>query len=137
MDDGLDRIDAGMAQERLDRPAQDRLTGQGPVLLGDSSRGAFTPAGGDDKGDSIGHGSSGSQAMRQVAVRQDDLPTCAVQHFAYTIGNRTDCLIYRHTNAWGRPMVKRKLANERIARFSEPDRFAGGTIAASLPLPLV
>ena len=35
-------------------------------------------------------------------------------------------------------MVKhRKLATETVTRFSEPDRFVGGAIAASLPLPLI
>ncbi len=34
-------------------------------------------------------------------------------------------------------MVKRKLATETVARFSEPDRFVGGAIASSLPLPLI
>ena len=35
-------------------------------------------------------------------------------------------------------MVKhRKLATETVTRFSEPDRFVGGTIASSLPMPLV
>lgn len=38
----------------------------------------------------------------------------------------------------GASMVKhRKLGHGIVARFSEPDRFEGGTIAANLPLPLL
>ena len=38
----------------------------------------------------------------------------------------------------GGSMVKhRKLATETVARFAEPDRFVGGAIASSLPLPLI
>ena len=38
----------------------------------------------------------------------------------------------------GALMVKhRKLATETVTRFSEPDRFVGGAIASSLPLPLI
>ena len=38
---------------------------------------------------------------------------------------------------WGLKVKHKKLANGTITRFSEPDRFVGGTIAASLPQPLL
>src|SRR5262245_41734952 len=102
MDDDPHALDPRMASEGLDRPAQDGLPPKQSVLLGNAGSGPFAAAGGDNQGDCFSHESSGSKANAASCSAPSAVPTCALQHFAYTIGSRTDCLLYRQSNAWGR-----------------------------------